>query len=107
MWSGQPTTRKTGTVIMVTTVRIVGPSMEPAVRNGQRWLCSAGRVRPGQVVVFTEPDRPGMVAVKRVLHREAGGWWVEGDNQPMSRDSRAFGPVADHLVLGILRLRLR
>lgn len=91
----------------VATVRIVGPSMEPAVRNGQRWLCSTGRIRPGQVIVFTEPDRTGMLAVKRVIRRESGGWWVEGDNEQMSRDSRAFGPVADHLVIGILRLRLR
>ena len=51
------------------------------------------------MVVVERPDRPGLLLVKRVVRREAGGWWVEGDNAAASDDSRLFGPVPDALVL--------
>lgn len=94
-------------MVIAQLLRIVGPSMEPAVRNGQVWLCTAGRVRPGRIIAFNEPDRPGLVAIKRVLEWRDGGWWVEGDHRELSRDSRAFGSVPPDQVIGILRCRVR
>jgi nickel-type superoxide dismutase maturation protease len=87
-------------------VRVIGPSMEPSVRNGQTWLCTMGRVRPGHVVVFREPGRPELLSTKRVIRRQGHGWWVEGDNPAASRDSRNFGPVAPAEIRGVLRWRI-
>lgn len=89
-------------------ITVSGPSMVPTLRHGDRALVRyRARVRPGDVVVATLPGRPSLVIVKRVLRREAGGWWLEGDNPFGSDDSRAFGPVADAAVLGRVVLLLR
>ena len=75
--------------------------MCPGLRPGD-WLVVRwrGHVAPGDVVVARRPDRPELLLVKRAVRREPGGWWLEGDNPAASDDSRLFGPVADHLVLG-------
>lgn len=85
-------------------VRVSGASMEPTLADGDRLLCrDVGGRRPprvGDVVVARRPDRPSLLLVKRVVRREADGWWLEGDNAASSDDSRVFGPVPDALVLG-------
>ena len=89
-----------------TRVRIVGPSMEPAVRNGDWWLVRrTARVRPGDVVLLTHPRRPHACVVKRIHRSDPGGWWVLGDNAGSSEDSRTFGPVPADLVVGRLTFR--
>jgi len=94
--------------IPFTTVRIVGPSMEPAVRNGEWWLVRrTSAVRPGDVVMMQHPQRPHLMVVKRVERRTADGWWVSGDNLDASEDSRHFGYVAENLVVGRLIWRYR
>jgi nickel-type superoxide dismutase maturation protease len=93
-------------VLPLTRVRIVGPSMEPAMRNGDWWLVRrTGQVHEGDVVLMTHPRRPDALVVKRVARREPGGWWVLGDNEAMSEDSRQFGAVPDALIVGRLVLR--
>lgn len=90
------------------TVAIVGPSMEPALRNGDWWLVRAARAyRPGDVVALRHPRRPDLLIVKRITRIEADGLWVEGDNRPASDDSRAFGAVPATLLVGRLVLRYR
>ena len=90
------------------TVRIVGPSMEPALRNGDWWIVRpARRISPGHVVAFPHPGRPELLVVKRVVRREGDGWWVEGDDPGTSEDSRAFGAVPDDSIRGVLWLRYR
>lgn len=88
-------------------IRVVGPSMEPTLRNGQIWGASFGSIHPGSLVVLREPDRPGMLSVKRVISREQDGWWVEGDNADESRDSRHYGVVPTDTIVALLRFRLR
>jgi type IV secretory pathway protease TraF len=88
-------------------IRVIGPSMEPALRNGQVWCASRGRVRPGRLIVFLEPGRPSLLTVKRVVSPHPNGWWVEGDNRDASRDSRHYGPVANDDVVALLRFRVR
>ena len=82
--------------------------MEPALRDGEWWLA----VRPrrfgaGDIVVIEHPEYAGLLAVKRLVRREASGWWVEGDNPARSRDSRHFGAVADERIRGRLLVRYR
>lgn len=89
-------------------VRIVGLSMEPELCNGEMWLVRSGfrRVKSGSVIVFSLPDRPHLVQVKRVIRREDGGWWVEGDNPHHSTDSRDFGAVPENSIKGVVVRRI-
>jgi nickel-type superoxide dismutase maturation protease len=77
--------------------RVTGPSMSPTVRHGDRLLIrrvgSRAAVRPGDVVLARFPSRPDLLVVKRVRRAVPGGHWVEGDNQFVGDDSRAFGPA--------------
>lgn len=95
-------------MLSLTTVRIVGPSMEPAVRNGEWWVVRrTSAVSAGDVVLMRHPERPHLTVVKRLDHRVDGGWWVLGDNPDVSDDSRAFGSVPDDLIEGRLLFRYR
>lgn len=87
-------------------VRVVGPSMEPALRNGDWVLVRRnGRVRAGDIVLLAHPERPGLLVVKRLVRREAEGWVVLGDNPGASDDSRRFGPVPASSIVGRVTLR--
>ncbi|MEY3733534.1 MAG: nickel-type superoxide dismutase maturation protease [Actinomycetota bacterium] len=91
-----------------TTVRVVGPSMEPSLLNGEWWLVRrGGRIRAGDVILLTHPGRPDLHLVKRVVRATPEGWWVEGDSPASSEDSRAFGAVPHALVEGRLIFRYR
>ncbi len=81
-----------------------GRSMLPALRDGDRLLVlHAARPRPGGAVVVRLPD--GMLAVKRAVRREVGGWWVEADNRVEGVDSRQLGVIPDSEVIGRVLLR--
>jgi nickel-type superoxide dismutase maturation protease len=85
------------------TVEVTGDSMLPGLAPGD-WLVvrRGARVRPGALVVAEHPGRPGLLIVKRAVHREPGGWWLESDNQraPGRQDSWDFGAVPDALLAG-------
>ncbi len=52
-------------------------------------------------MVFREPERQLMFAVKRVAAVEAdGAVLAASDNPNVSRDSRDYGPVARRLIVG-------
>ncbi|MFJ6212960.1 nickel-type superoxide dismutase maturation protease [Streptomyces sp. NPDC092296] len=89
-------------------VDVAGPSMLPALRNGDQVLVRYGaRLRPGAVVVARHPLRQNLLVVKRAVERRQGGWWLLSDNAFVEGDSRDFGAVPDELVLGRVLLRLR
>lgn len=91
-----------------TRIRVIGPSMEPALRNGEWWVARrTSSIKPGQIVVVEHPRRPGLIVVKRAVRRTEDGWWVEGDNPTASDDSREFGSVPDANVIGRLTWRYR
>ncbi len=55
----------------------------------------------GDIVVVEHPQRPGFRLVKRiVVVRETGELLVTGDNLAESSDSRQFGAVLLHQVVG-------
>ncbi|MER7890571.1 S24 family peptidase [Micromonospora sp. NPDC094482] len=77
-------------------VLVTGPSMAPTLRHGDAVLVRPGgrRVRPGDVVVAVFRSRPELLVVKRAVRKQDGGWWLRGDNDLVTDDSRAYG-VAD------------
>ena len=95
-------------MLPITRVRIIGPSMEPTLRNGDWWLVRRGaRMRAGDVALIVHPLRPDALIVKRLVSRDDEGWWVAGDCAEQSEDSRSFGRVPEVNVIGRLALRYR
>jgi phage repressor protein C with HTH and peptisase S24 domain len=80
--------------------------MEPTLREGDLLLLLHGaRPRVGGLVVVRLPD--GVVAVKRAVRREPGGWWVERDNPREGVDSWRVGAIPDADVVARVLLRVR
>ncbi len=67
--------------------------MVPTLRHGDMLLVRAGgrAVRPGDVVVARFHARPGLLVVKRAVRPQGEGWWIEGDNEFATDDSRTYG----------------
>ncbi|MPZ79120.1 MAG: S26 family signal peptidase [Actinophytocola sp.] len=81
-------------------IRVRGPSMAPTLRDGDVVLARRGsRARPGDMVVVTWGTRPGQLSIKRAVRPEQGGWFVVGDNDLASTDSRELGAAAVHGVI--------
>ncbi|MQA25408.1 MAG: peptidase S24 [Micromonosporaceae bacterium] len=75
-----------------------GRSMLPTLRDGDRLLVRYGAApKIGGLAVVRLPD--GVVAVKRVVRREADGWWVERDNPAEGVDSWSAGAIPDSDVV--------
>ena len=86
-------------------VVIEGASMMPTLLPGDWVLVVTPRTyRRADVVVVEHPGRPGYEMVKRIVgspgtvigERRLGPdeWWVEGDHEASSTDSRQFGAIA-------------
>jgi phage repressor protein C with HTH and peptisase S24 domain len=90
--------------IRLCAVLVQGPSMVPTLRHGDALLVRRGgrRVRPDDVVVARFRGRPELLVVKRAVRAQDGGWWLHGDNDLVTDDSRAYG-VADVVGRVILR----
>jgi nickel-type superoxide dismutase maturation protease len=92
----------------LTTIQIIGPSMEPWLRNNDVWVAKQGKAaKPGQVIVFREPGRPELLVVKRIDRATANGWWVVADNPLGAVDSNQFGAVPFDSVVARLLFRIR
>ena len=72
---------------------VQGPSMAPTLRHGDAVMVRKGGrpIRPGDVVVARFLTRPDLLVVKRAVRREPDGWWVVGDNELVTDDSRVYG----------------
>jgi phage repressor protein C with HTH and peptisase S24 domain len=77
--------------------------MAPTLHIGDALVVRrGGRVRSGDVVVARFRSRPDLLVVKRTVRPQDGGWWIQGDNDFVEDDSRAYG-VAD--VIGRVLIR--
>jgi SOS-response transcriptional repressor LexA len=67
--------------VRIGTALVRGPSMVPALRDGDCVVVRrGGRVRPGQVVVARFRSRPELLVVKRAVEAHDGGWLLASDN---------------------------
>lgn len=93
--------------------RVDDHSMEPSLHPGDyvlvsRWAYRRRDPQSGDIVVLRNPEAPGQFLVKRVMSGDRLiGFFVLGDNGARSRDSRQFGMVPRHLIVGKVRLRAR
>lgn len=85
-------------------IRVRGPSMAPTLHDGDVVLARRGApARAGDVVVVSWAARPDQLSIKRAVRPDDGGWFVVGDNEPASTDSRELGPAVVH---GVVRRRI-
>jgi phage repressor protein C with HTH and peptisase S24 domain len=78
--------------------------MAPTLKDGDVLLVSFRRPpEPGAIVLVKWRERPEQLSVKRAVEPRDDQWFVVGDNQFASTDSRDLGP-AD--VLGVATWRL-
>ena len=64
------------------TVLVRGPSMVPALYDGDCLLVGRGfRVRPGDLVVARFRERPDLLVVKRAVQPLEDGWELRSDNE--------------------------
>jgi len=86
--------------------RVVGMSMLPLLLPGDEVLVDRKaylRSLPtsGELVVIISPERPNIRLIKRVMAvAPNGACFVQGDNPSQSTDSRVFGWVEPHFILG-------
>ena len=87
--------------------------MEPSLHPGDyvvvnRWAYRRKDPMPGDIVVLRNPEAMNQFLVKRVMSGDRlSGLFVLGDNAAHSRDSRAFGMVPLHLIVGKVRLQAK
>ena len=81
--------------------------MIPTLAPGEEvWVLRTRRLRPGDIAVFRDPRDRDLILIKRVVRREPGGWWVEGEiSGEHLPDSHTFGPVDPGMILGRLPRR--
>lgn len=92
------------TILRLQRVRVLGPSMVPALRHGDTVIVRRGApIRPGDVVLATFRALPDRLVLKRAVRAVDGGWWLASDNAFAGGDSAAHG-VAD--VHGRVWLRI-
>jgi phage repressor protein C with HTH and peptisase S24 domain len=85
------------------TVLVQGPSMLPALREGDCLLVRRrARVRAGDVVVARLRERPSLLVVKRTVRQQDGGWLLASDN-PAVEGHGLTGGVGDVEAKVVLR----
>ena len=83
---------------------VSGSSMEPTYKAHDRLWASRlfymlFKPKMGDVVVLRDP-RDGRLVLKRITRITADGYFVKGDNEKESTDSRTFGFLKKENITG-------
>jgi phage repressor protein C with HTH and peptisase S24 domain len=93
--------------VRIGAVVVSGPSMVPALRDGDCLLVRRGaRVRPGDLVVARFRSRPELLVVKRAVEECDGGWLLASDN-PFAEGPSGVADVEARVLLRYWPLRRR
>jgi hypothetical protein len=86
-------------------VRVAGPSMVPALRDGDRVIVRHGAaIRPHDVVLARYRSMPDRLVLKRAVRPADGGWFLASDNAAAGGGSDVHG-VADVTARVLVRVR--
>jgi nickel-type superoxide dismutase maturation protease len=88
--------------MLLTKFKVVGHSMEPAIKNGESVLVSNifywfKNPKIGDIVTFRDS---GQILIKRITKISTGKYFLAGDNQKDSLDSRSLGLIDRKNILG-------
>lgn len=83
---------------------VLGRSMELSFSSGDkllicRYIYDLWKPRTGDVIVLRDP-RDERLILKRITAIRSGGYFVKGDNESESTDSRTFGLVTKKDIVG-------
>lgn len=81
--------------------RVTGSSMTPKLKAGAVVVAFRRSIRPGSVVVA---DLGGREVVKRVAAIEHDRVYLRGDNRYESTDSRHYGGLPKHAIIGTVMM---
>lgn len=89
--------------------KILGHSMEPHIKNGEKVLVSVlpylfKTPRINDIVAFR--DKNNKILVKRIVKVNGVRYFVQGDNKHDSLDSRQFGYIDKNMIVGKLIYKL-
>lgn len=96
---------------MLRLIRVAGSSLEPVYRQGDFVLVFkipffVRLPRPGDTVLFRHPDYGLMIKQVQWLTPDGEAIFVTGTH-PESTDSRKFGPISKHDLLGCVIWHVR
>jgi len=83
--------------------------MEPLIKNGEQIIISYipywfKNPQINDIVAFKE--KSDKVLLKRIIQIKSGKYFVKGDNQNDSLDSRNFGYISKKQILGEMIIKL-
>jgi nickel-type superoxide dismutase maturation protease len=89
-------------MLLIAKFKIVGHSMEPTIKNGETVLVSNlfyafKTPKIGDIVAFRDGDE---VLIKRITSISKEKYFLAGDNQRDSLDSRKSGLISKQKILG-------
>jgi len=90
-------------MFLLTRFKIVGHSMEPQIKTGEKVLVSSipywfNLPEINDVVAFK--DNTSKLLIKRIVKIKNGKYFVQGDNKNDSLDSREFGYLSRKQIIG-------
>lgn len=90
---------------------VSGSSMEPTYKAGDRlWVSRLLNIlfkpEAGDVVVLRDP-RDGRLVLKRIMKIAPDGYFMKGDNENESTDSRTFGLIKKENIIGKVLFRYK
>ncbi len=87
---------------MITVHRVSGHSMTPLYQEGDIVIALGAKPGVGDVVIAR---MAGTTVLKRIASMTSARFYLHGDNSLQSVDSRDYGPVGRHDILGVVKLR--
>ena len=90
---------------------VSGSSMKPDYMPGDklwvsRFIYMLSKPKIGDVVVLSDP-RDQRLILKRIVEIMRDGYFMKGDNERASTDSRVFGPVKKEDMIGKVLFRYK